>query len=162
MDAFVAWLQATSLSQAIVFNTWMWPIAETVHFIGLALVLGIVGFFDLRLIGFFRRISLVASHDLVPVALVGFALNLITGIIFLIGHPEQYVHNVAWWWKVACLAVAGANAAVFELSVSARTMTLGDGADTPAAAKAIGFVSLVAWLGVLYFGRMLPFIGNAY
>lgn len=162
MDALVAWLQATSLSQAIVFNTWVWPIAETLHFIGLALVLGIVGFFDLRLMGFFRRISLVASHDLVPIALVGFALNLITGVVFLIGHPEQYVHNVAWWWKVGCLAVAGANAGAFELSVSGRTMTLGDGADTPAAAKAIGFISLVAWLGVLYFGRMLPFIGNAY
>ncbi|MGE3959244.1 MAG: hypothetical protein AB7H96_21195 [Vicinamibacterales bacterium] len=162
MDTFVTWLQATSLSQAIVFNTWVWPIAETLHFIGLALVLGIVGFFDLRLMGFYRRISLVAAHDLVPVALVGFALNLITGIVFLIGHPEQYVHNVAWWWKVGCLAVAGANAAAFELSVGQRTMALGDGADTPGAAKAIGFISVVAWLGVLYFGRMLPFIGNAY
>ena len=25
MDTFVAWLQATSLSQAIVFKTWIWP-----------------------------------------------------------------------------------------------------------------------------------------
>ncbi len=162
MDALVTWLQATSVSQTINLNLWIWPIAEAIHFIGLALLLGIVGFFDLRLMGFFRRISLVGAHDLVPFAIGGFALNLLTGIVFLIGHPEQYAHNVAWWWKVGCLFVAGANAGLFEVSVGARTMALGPGEDTPLAAKAIGFVSLIAWFGVLYFGRMLPFIGNAY
>lgn len=162
MDALVAWLQATSLSKAIVFDTWIWPIAETLHFIGLALLLGIVGFFDLRLMGFFRRISLVGAHDLVPVAIGGFGLNVVTGIVFLIGHPEQYVHNVAWWWKVGCLFVAGANAVLFEVGIGARTMALGPGEDTPLAAKVIGAVSLVAWFGVLFWGRMLPFIGDAY
>lgn len=162
MDALVAWLQATSLSKAIVFTTWIWPLAETLHFIGLTVLLGIVGFFDLRLMGFFRRVSLEGAHDLVPVAIAGFGLNLLTGIVFLIGHPEQYVHNVAWWWKVGCLFVAGANAGLFEVSVGPRTMALGPGADTSTAAKAIGFISLVAWFGVLYFGRMLPFIGDAY
>jgi len=162
MDSLVAWLQATALSKAIVLNLWIWPIAETVHFIGLTLLLGIVGFFDLRLMGFFRRVSLVGAHDLVPVALIGFGLNLVTGAIFLIGHPEQYVHNIAWWWKLGCLFVAGANAAVFEASIGAQTMALGPGEDTSLAAKAIGLVSIVAWFGVLFFGRMLPFIGDAY
>ncbi len=97
-----------------------------------------------------------------PVAIGGFALNLVTGVIFLIGHPEQYVHNVAWWWKVGCLLVAGANAAAFEISIGKRTMALGAGEDTATAAKAIGLLSIVAWFGVLYFGRMLPFIGDAY
>jgi hypothetical protein len=41
-------------------------------------------------------------------------------------------------------------------------MSLGAGEDTPAAAKAIGAVSIFAWFAVLYWGRMLPFIGNAY
>ena len=29
-------------------------------------------------------------------------------------------------------------------------------------AKAIGAVSIVAWFGVLFWGRMLPFVGNAF
>lgn len=162
MDRLVVWLQATALSKVIVLNLWIWPIAETVHFIGLTLLLGIVGFFDLRLMGFFRRVSLVGAHDLVPVAIGGFALNLMTGVIFLIGHPEQYVHNTAWWWKVGSLFVAGANAALFEVSIGKSTMALGPGEDTSMAAKAIGALSLLAWFGVLYFGRMMPFIGDAY
>ena len=130
MDAFVAWLQTTWLSQAIVSHLWVWPVAEILHFVGLALVIGIVGFFDLRLLGFFRHVPVSAAHDLVPVAIGGFAVNLVTGVVFLIGHPEQYAHNIAWWYKVACLAVAGLNAAIFERAAGATTMRLGAGDDT--------------------------------
>lgn len=161
-DALVTWLQATSLSRAIVSVTWVWPVAETLHFVGLALVLGIAGFFDARLIGWFRNVPVRAAHDLMPYAIGGFLLNLFTGSIFFIGHPEQYVHNVAWWFKVSSLGVAGLNAVVFERMVSARVLPLGPGDDTPPVAKAIGAISLAAWLGVLFWGRMLPFIGDAY
>src|SRR6478752_3815889 len=160
MDGFVAWLQATRLSQAIVYYTWIWPACETIHFVGLALVIGIVGFFDLRLVGLFKRIPVSAARELMTFALVGFILNLATGLIFLIGHPEQYAHNVAWWAKVGFLAAAGVNALSFETVVASRAMAVADGADTPIAAKAIGLASLVAWFGVLYWGRMLPFIGS--
>ena len=162
MDTFVTWLQATRLSQAIVFNTWVWPACETLHFIGLALVIGTVGFFDLRLIGFFRRVSVSAARELMPLAIAGFALNLSTGLVFLIGHPEQYAHNIAFWYKVGSLALAGLNAAIFETWVGARTVHLESGADTPLSAKAIGVVSIVAWFSVLVWGRMLPFVGNAF
>src|SRR5512144_823938 len=149
MDAFVAWLQTTSLSQAIVYYTWIWPACETLHFVGLALVIGIVGFFDLRLIGFFRGIAVDAARDLMPFAILGFALNVATGLTFLIGHPEQYAHNIAWWYKVGSLALAGLNAAIFETWVCARTVAVAAGQDTPMSAKAIGVVSIIAWFGVL-------------
>ena len=61
-----------------------------------------------------------------------------------------------------CLVLAGLNAMFFETAVGARTMNLGAGEDTPRSAKIVGAVSLVSWLGVLYWGRMLPFIGNAF
>ena len=41
-------------------------------------------------------------------------------------------------------------------------MPIAAGEDTPACAKIIGVVSIVAWMGVLYWGRMLPFIGDAF
>ena len=162
LDTLVTWLQGTSLSQAIVFNTWIWPACETLHFIGLTLLMGAIGIFDLRLLGFFRQMSVDAARDLMPFAIAGFAVNLFTGVVFLIGHPEQYVHNAAWWLKVGSLTLAGLNAIIFETSIGARVVSVGAGEDTPAVAKAIGGVSILAWFGVLYFGRMLPFIGNAY
>src|SRR5712691_7941841 len=146
MGGFVAWLESTTLSRGIVEHRWIWPTCEIIHFIGLTLVIGIAGFFDLRLMGFMKRVPVSAARDLMPLAIAGFLLNLTTGATFFIGAPHQYV----------------VNAMVFETTVGARTMNLGAGDDTPRSAKIVGAVSLVSWLGVLYWGRMLPFIGNAF
>jgi hypothetical protein len=162
MDAFVEWLRATPLSQAIVFRIWIWPLCETLHFMGLALIIGIAGFFDLRLMGFFKQIAVDDARELMPLAVIGFLLNLITGVTFFIGHPEQYAHNPAWWWKVGFLGLAGINALIFQVAVGRPTIGLPAGADTPASAKTIGAVSLISWFAVLYFGRMLPFLGGAF
>ena len=162
MDGFVVWVESTALSRGIVQYGWIWPVCEIIHFLGLTLVIGIAGFFDLRLIGFMKRVPLSAARDLMPLAIAGFLMNLLTGATFFIGKPHQYVGNVAWWAKVFFLVLAGLNAMFFERTLGARTMSLGAGDDTPRAAKIVGAVSLVSWLGVLYCGRMLPFIGNAF
>ena len=162
MDAFVVWLEATRLSRVIVGSTWIWPLCEILHFVGLSLVIGIAGFFDLRLMGFMKRVPVSAARDLMPLAIAGFLVNLTTGATFFIGKPDQYVNNVAWWAKMGFLLLAGLNAMFFETTVGARTIDLGAGADTPRAAKIVGALSLISWLGVLYWGRMLPFIGNAF
>jgi len=162
MDAFVDWLRATPLSQAIVYRIWVWPLCETLHFVGLAMIVGVAGFFDLRLMGFFKQIPVDDARELMPLAVIGFLLNLITGATFFIGHPEQYAHNPAWWWKLGFLTLAGINALMFQVVVGRHTVGLHAGADTPMTAKTIGVVSLIAWFGVMYFGRMLPFIGDAF
>ena len=162
VDAFVEWVKSTGLSHTILSYRWIWPACETLHFVGLALVIGIVGLFDLRLMGFFKRISVSAARELMPFAVFGFLINLVTGLTFLIGQPDQYVYNTSWWLKVAFLLIAGVNALFFEKALGPRTLSLGAGEDTPVGAKVIGAVSLFAWFGVLYWGRMLPFIGNAF
>ena len=162
LTVIVEWLKASSASAWINERTWVWPLAEILHFIGLSLLIGVTGFFDLRLMGFFRRVSIRAAHSLVPLALIGFASNLLTGVVFLIGLPEQYANNKVFWWKVAFIAAAGLNAGLFELKWSSRVLALESGADTPGAVKLIGVVSLLTWLAVLYCGRMLPFLGDAY
>jgi hypothetical protein len=162
MNGVVVWLESTSLSRGIVNYRWIWPLCEVLHFIGLTLVIGIAGFFDLRLMGFLKRVPVSAARELMPLAIGGFVLNLTTGTIFFIGTPHQYVGNIAFWAKVFFLLLAGLNAMFFETTVGARTITLGAGDDTPRSAKIVGAVSLVSWLGVLYWGRMLPYIGNAF
>ncbi|HJZ78663.1 MAG TPA: hypothetical protein VKE51_43345 [Vicinamibacterales bacterium] len=162
MDGFAAWLESTALSRAVVQYPWVWPLCEIIHFVGLTLVIGIAGFFDLRLMGFMKRVPVAAARDLMPFAIAGFLMNLATGTTFFIGKPDQYVNNVAWWAKVFCLVLAGVNAMFFETTIGVRTMTVAAGDETPRAAKIVGAVSLASWLGVLYWGRMLPYIGNAF
>jgi hypothetical protein len=159
LDPFVEFIRSTRMSQ--VFRdevAWLWPLCESLHFLGLILLIGAAGFFDLRLIGFLKGVSLRSAKKFVPWAMVGFAMNLLTGLIFFISQPQQYATNLAMWLKVLFLLVAGINAMLFETSFSDRLMTLEPGADTPLSAKVIGAVSLLSWFAVLYFGRMLPYL----
>lgn len=158
----IALLKATSLSEATRFYPWVWPISEMLHFVGLSLLLGVVGLLDLRLIGFMPRVPLSALRSLLPYGLLGFALNLVTGAIFFIGAPEQYVANVAFYYKLAFIAVAGANALFFESTQGHRLLALESTGTTPTAFRIAGAVSILSWFMVLYWGRMLPFVGNAF
>ena len=158
MAAFVTWLRETALSEAFrVPQEWLWPAFESVHFLGLALVLGVAGFFDVRLMGFLKGIPLRKAAEFMPLAKVGFALNLITGLYFYIASPFQYSFNIAWWYKVSAIVLAVANAGFFELMMKTKMAGLRDDEEPPMSFRIIGAVSLCAWLSVLYWGRMLPF-----
>jgi hypothetical protein len=161
-DTIVAWLTATSLSHAMLNSTWLWPLCETLHFVGLALLLGTAGLFDLRLMGFLRRVPLSAAMKMRPWAGAGVLINVVTGLMFFVGAPKQYIGNPAWYAKLAFLAIAILNIVFFETRQGSRMLAMSGEEDTPLSFKIAGAVSIVAWLGVLYFGRMLPFIGQAF
>jgi hypothetical protein len=162
LDGFAFWLRGTPLSEAIRVAPWLWPLCEILHFCGLSLLIGVAGFFDLRLLGFMPRVPMSAAWKLMPWAKAGFALSAITGLTFFVGAPDQYVNNPAFYGKVLFLLVANLNAAYFEVvyrkPVESRAL---DGAAS-GAFKAIALVSIVSWFFVIYWGRMLPFIGNAF
>ena len=160
-ESLIVYLKGTALSQWVVGSQWVWPISETLHFIGLTLLIGIIAPLDVRLMGFMTRVPIAAFKSLVPWAVVGFVINLVTGVLFFVGTPEQYVGNESWWLKVLFLIIAGVNMLVFEVPQRSYAPAMGPNASTPAPFKVIGAVSLVSWLMVLYWGRMMPFAVGA-
>ena len=159
LDPFVDFLRSTQLTELFRNQVeWLWPLCESLHFIGLCLLIGAAGFFDLRLLGFMRGVSLRSAKRFVPWAMLGFGINLLTGLIFFISQPQQYATNLAMWFKVLFLLIAGVNAMLFETSYSERLLALDPDAEMPTSAKVIGAVSLLSWFAVLYFGRMLPYL----
>ena len=161
-EALVAWLSSTSLSQAMSMSPVLWPIMEMLHFIGLALLIGGAGLIDLRLMGAMKSVPLSAIMQVRKWAVLGIVINVVTGALFFIGAPGQYVNNTAFYYKLLFLAVAIINIVIFETRQGTRMLTLTGGQDTPRSFKIAGAVSMGSWLMVLYFGRMLPFIGNAF
>jgi uncharacterized protein DUF6644 len=163
MEALVAWLTATQLSGFVTEHAWVWPACETLHFIGLALLIGNIGLLDFRLLGIVKDMAFVPVNRFVRWAVLGFAINLATGIVFFVGNPAQYVYNVAFGYKLVFMALAGVNVLIFYVTGLSRTVeALGPGDDAPAAAKVIAAASLFLWVGVMYMGRMLPYIGNSF
>ena len=163
LQALSDWLTATQLSAFVNNHAWVWPACETLHFIGLALLIGSVGMLDFRLLGVEKRLPFAPLNRFVQWAVIGFAINLATGVMFFVGNPQQYVHNVAFGWKLAFMVLAGVNVLVFYATGLFRTVsTLGPGDDAPFGAKVIAATSLILWICVMYMGRMLPYIGNSF
>jgi len=152
--AIVTWAIDTGIFD-LMYSAWGWPIAEIVHFIGICLLIGAVGLFDLRMIGFARGLSLEALHRLVPFGVLGFLLSTGSGFMFVVSSPDQYLYNPAWQIKMALLALAGLNMAVFYLTTSRRLKALGPDDSAPLAARLFAAVSLTAWLGVIMAGRVI-------
>src|SRR5262245_54609377 len=129
---------------------WVWPICEIFHFVGMALLIGTVGFLDARILGFFKRVPIASLERLVPIGVVGFAFNLITGFIFVSGNPAggpgAYLENLAFQIKMLLILIAGANLLAYYVTGLARGAgAVPPGGDAPRAAKVVAAVSLLAW-----------------
>src|SRR5215831_7969637 len=163
VQSFATWLKATKLSWFVITYPWVWPASETLHFIGLAMLIGVVGLIDLRLLGLAKHIPFAPLHRLLPWGISGFTICLITGVLFFTGDPFQYIHNPVFWFKLLFIVLTGANVLVFYASGVFRDVErLGPGEDAPLIAKVIAATSLFLWIGVMYLGRMLPFLGDAF
>jgi hypothetical protein len=141
----------------LMHTAWGWPLAESVHFIGLSLLVGTVGLFDLRLLGLGQRIPIAAMHRLIPWGLAGFGINAVSGIAFLLAEPDQYVYNPSFHVKVLFIAAAGVNALTFYLTTYRKVTANGAPVGAPPAAKAMAAISLSLWIGVIIAGRLLTF-----
>ncbi len=139
---------------------WVWPACETLHFIGLTLLMGVVLLTNLRVLGILKGVSFATLHRLLPWAVLGFALNLLTGMIFFFGRSAQYTNNPVFYWKIALILVAGANALYFTMFDQPWTLQPGDNA--PALTKAMAGSALLLWIAILFCGSMLPFLGGSF
>lgn len=161
MDAFVhsvqVWLRGTELSYIMNNVKWAWRTSESIHFIGLSLLIGTVGLFDLRMIGLVKRVPVAALHRLIPFGILGYGMNVMTGITFLAGAPDQYIYNPAFQMKMLFMGTAGLNVAVFYLTMYRRLAATGPGDEAPFPARIAGGVSLICWVGVIFCGRFLTF-----
>jgi hypothetical protein len=92
--------------------------------------------------------------------MLGFAMNLVTGMTFFVATPEQYTQNVAFYWKIIFVVLGAFNVLYFMLLDEPWTVGAGD--DAPMTSKVVAASAIVVWIAVLFFGHMLPFLGNAF
>ena len=146
----------------MVNSPWAWPASETVHFLGLSLSFGVLLAVNLRILGVMKQVPFADVHRLLPWGMLGFGANLITGMLFFVGQPKQYLDSAPFYWKVVFLMIAGANFLYLTVFRKAWTPTIPIAMGCEARRQGHGRLSMFSWLVVLYGGRMLPFIGHAF
>ena len=159
VESLVNWTLRTGVGDFVQSHTWMFPMGEALHFMGLSLLIGTVGMVDLRMLGLAKRLPFAPLHGLVPWGIAGFVINLFTGIMFWFVNPELYALEVGIIsaYKLLFIFLAGINLLAFYLTGMSRAVDdLGPGEDAPPLAKVIAGTSLFLWVGVIYWGRLIP------
>ena len=155
-DAFVA----SRISEYMTSTSrWAWPAGETLHFLGLSLSFGVLLAVNLRILGGMPRVPFVDIHRLLPWGMLGLGVNLITGMLFFVAQPRQYVGTAPFDWKIVLLMITAAN---FLYLTEFRKSWGVEGFRASVIDRAMATASIAAWLGVLVAGRMFPFLGRAF
>ena len=141
---------------------WVWPVGEILHFTGMALLIGTVGIIDARILGLFKGIPVRSLERFAWIGAAAFLVNAFTGFIFIagnpIGGPMEYLGNLSLQLKMLLVLIAGINLAAFYFTGLARaTNELGAEDSAPTGAKVVAVVSLVCWIGVICFGRLIMY-----
>ena len=159
MEPWEVWVRSTELHHFVhQYEPRLWPVLQTLHLFGFTLLFGTIGFFDLRALGFAKGIPLQAIHRLIPWGIAGFVGNILLGIVFFSGHPDQYFYNNSFRLKLMFMAVAGINIlAFYGTSAFHEAKKLPADASVPLRIKIIAGISLSAWVAVLVCGRMITF-----
>jgi hypothetical protein len=139
-------------------TTWTFASAETLHMIGLTLVIGVVLLIDLKVLGFLPGISYAILDRVLPWGIVGFGLNALTGMLLFVAAPYQYAGNPSFNWKLVFLMAAGLNTLLFTFDEN----WMREDRPAPLYSKTLAVSALVLWVGVMFFGSMLPFLGQAF
>jgi hypothetical protein len=134
---------------------WFFRAASTLHFIGLSLLVGALLVMDLRALGVIREISHAAVASLARVAVLGLAINVVSGLVMLSSKPAEYWHAWPFRYKMVALAVALLNAAWFTTLGQRRLLALPPEGVVPLSIRASAALSLAAWLVVILLGRAI-------
>ena len=153
------WPRTAAAGAALVLdNPWVWPICEVFHFVGLCLLFGVVLLVNLRLLGFVKGVAFADVKRLLPWGMAGLGINIVTGMLFFLAAPEQYTQNSAFAWKIGVLLIAGVTLLYPTMSDRAGDLTPKDRA--PLTGRIVAAGSICLWIGVIFFGRFLPYLGS--
>jgi hypothetical protein len=149
---WLAALQHSALAQTLRGSLWLYPAVETLHIVGLALLVGAVAVFDACVIRARAGFDLGGwTRSVLPVARTGFALAVAMGLLLFTVEATAYAANPAFVAKLALILLALANVAVFH-RLARRTTGV------TAALRAAAAASLVLWLLVLACGRLIAYV----
>jgi hypothetical protein len=155
--AWAAALEASAWGVAMRDSSFLYPLANVLHVLGLILLIGPILVLDLRLLGVGRGIALPPAYTLLSgFSRAGVALMLLTGFSLFAADARPLSGSTVLWVKWGLIAVGLANAVWFQVRWRARLATWD--ADPPAAGRVQAAASLALWLAVAVCGRLLAYL----
>ena len=150
------WLELTFIGSTIRDSIWLFPVIESFHLIGLAILGGSILIVDFRLVGLglnqlpIRQVALSCR----PWFIFSLFLMFCTGIPLFLSEAIKCYYNPFFWIKIGTLLFA----ILLTFTLRAKiTMNSGDLEKSNWTTRLIGIVSMCAWFTVAASGRWIGF-----
>lgn len=160
LESLLASIDESALAVHLRHSTWLYPVVNAAHILGIALLVGGIAPVDAKLLGLWRAVPLAFfARTVLPFAVGGALLAIVAGALLFSVQPADYAALPVFWLKMALVLAGLANALLVHRSRAWHAQLAGGG-DTraPARLRVGGALSLLIWLSVLLLGRLLGFL----
>ena len=160
MKQFAEWLSTTPPSLFLQeHNGWAIPAIQSMHIVGIALVMGSVLMIDLRILGWAGTDQTLQETNsrFGPWLTASLWLMLATGLLMVIGEPVRELVTFSFWLKMLLVLAGTVVAMIFRRSLSTHARQW----DGPLAhrpwIKALAILTFVVWTCVIVLGRFIAY-----
>jgi hypothetical protein len=157
---FAEWLSTTSPSVFIQnHNSWVIPAIQSIHIVGIGVVLGSVFMIYLRILGWAGTDQTLrqTTSRFGPWVNGGLYLMLATGILMVVGEPVRELVTFSFWLKMFLVAVSAAFAGIFQLSLRKNERRWEDILVKRRSVKGMAILTLLIWVCIIILGRLIAY-----
>jgi hypothetical protein len=150
-------LETSGLATWVAESLYGYPIVLGLHAIGLAIVVGLLMFVDLRLLNFLRDIPLSALLGPMKLAWIGFAINALSGAALFLPQATYIIYSAPFLIKIG-MVILGAIIAFYIQRQTAKNVDDWEAGSVPSSIKAAAAISLLCWTGAIIAGRLIAYL----
>ena len=152
-------LYDSQIGTAIRESDYAFSIFESIHVLGITLLVGNIAILDLRMLGIVLRpipITRIA-RTIFPLTWAGFAIMFCSGFLLFWAEAAKNYSNPAFRVKVILLALVGLNPLIFHTTIYRRVHQWESQELSPWRARAAAVASLTLWSGIIVAGRAMAY-----
>jgi hypothetical protein len=160
VEQFALWLAATPPSVFIQeHNAWAIPAIQSVHIVGIALVMGSVLMIDLRILGWAWTDQTLrqTTSRFGPWLSGSLWLLLATGLLMVVGEPVRELVTFSFWLKMALVAIGALVAVAFQRALRRQEQRWEGTLVHSRPIKTMAVLTFVVWVCVIVLGRLIAY-----
>lgn len=151
---FLTWLQETEFAQFLASDPYAYPVLLCFHAIGMATVVGLVWVMSARVLGYPRLLPISIFQRLSTLALWGFAINALSGLLIFSTEATRVIDNTEFIIKMICIVLGG----VFAWYITRAARQIEPGTDSfPLPARIVAVLASLMWLLAIIYGRQIAY-----
>lgn len=156
MNYILETLEHSSIISAIRDTAWVLSAVEITHLLGVIILVGASLVFDLRLLGYYSRISTYHAYCFIlPIAKRGMWLLVPSGIVLFLTQANSLLANPLFWLKIGLLMMACVNLWIFHRLIVPSSFGRQGAEELPKGSEMSALVSLGCWLAIIICGKLL-------